>query len=235
MCPNHIEPIAEEKLLCSSSFSERIQLWHRFSKPIDHESIKSNFLYKIMSDSESKPNTSKQLNDTDTDSSNLDEDELEDETEEIDDFCRSRIHDALNQMIESSKILDALENDSINGDIESGQANSNLVDKNTKDKREWIEFLIKLSNSGAKQDSKSTRTSDISVKEDPTNNQQTTQPNDHQGGSIAREGVSTKVWTNNVLAPKNRNTNCRSKEEPQMTESMSKSSRYVEIIMRNKQ
>lgn len=47
MCPSHVEPIIEEKLLSSSSFSERIRLWDRFSKPIDHESIKLGFLKKI--------------------------------------------------------------------------------------------------------------------------------------------------------------------------------------------
>lgn len=47
MCPSHIEPIVEQKLLSSSSFSERVNLWTRFSKPIDHESITSSFLKKI--------------------------------------------------------------------------------------------------------------------------------------------------------------------------------------------
>lgn len=47
MCPNHVEPIAEEKLLTSSSFCERVKLWNHFSKPIDHESIKISFLEKV--------------------------------------------------------------------------------------------------------------------------------------------------------------------------------------------
>lgn len=47
MCPNHVEPIAEEKLLTSSSFCERVKLWNHFSKPIDHESIKISFLDKV--------------------------------------------------------------------------------------------------------------------------------------------------------------------------------------------
>lgn len=47
MCPNHVEPVAEEKLLTSSSFCERVRLWNHFSKPIDHERIKISFLDKI--------------------------------------------------------------------------------------------------------------------------------------------------------------------------------------------
>lgn len=47
MCPNHVEPIAEEKLLSSSSFCERVKLWNHFAKPIDHESIKVSFLDKV--------------------------------------------------------------------------------------------------------------------------------------------------------------------------------------------
>lgn len=48
MCPNHVEPIAEEKLLKSSSFCERVRLWNNLSKPIDHESIKMSFLDKVL-------------------------------------------------------------------------------------------------------------------------------------------------------------------------------------------
>lgn len=47
MCPNHVEPIAEEKLLSSTSFCERVKLWNHFSKPIDQESIKISFLDKV--------------------------------------------------------------------------------------------------------------------------------------------------------------------------------------------
>lgn len=47
MCPNHVEPIAEEKLITSSSFSERVKLWNHFSKPIDRESIKISFLDRV--------------------------------------------------------------------------------------------------------------------------------------------------------------------------------------------
>lgn len=47
MCPNHVEPTAEEKLLTSSSFCERVKLWNHFSKPIDHERIKISFLDKV--------------------------------------------------------------------------------------------------------------------------------------------------------------------------------------------
>lgn len=55
MCPNHVEPIAEEKLLSSSSFCERVKLWNHFSKPIDHESIKISFLDKVHGSSKQEP------------------------------------------------------------------------------------------------------------------------------------------------------------------------------------
>uniref|UniRef100_A0A6G1SAU6 PHD finger protein 12 n=1 Tax=Aceria tosichella TaxID=561515 RepID=A0A6G1SAU6_9ACAR len=47
MCPNHVEPIAEEKLLTSSSYCERVKLWNHFAKPIDHERIKISFLDRV--------------------------------------------------------------------------------------------------------------------------------------------------------------------------------------------
>jgi hypothetical protein len=50
MCPNHVEPIAEEKLLTSSSFCERVKLWNHFAKPIDHERIKISFLDRVRKD-----------------------------------------------------------------------------------------------------------------------------------------------------------------------------------------
>lgn len=47
MCPNHVEPTAEKKLLTSSSYYERVKLWTEFSKPIDQESVKAKFLEKV--------------------------------------------------------------------------------------------------------------------------------------------------------------------------------------------
>lgn len=47
MCPNHVEPIAEDRLLSSSSYSERVKLWSYFARPIDQESIKIDFLDKV--------------------------------------------------------------------------------------------------------------------------------------------------------------------------------------------
>ncbi|KAG9508972.1 Negative elongation factor A, partial [Fragariocoptes setiger] len=47
MCPNHVEPMAEQRLLSSTSFSERVKLWNLFAKPIDEESIKITFLDKV--------------------------------------------------------------------------------------------------------------------------------------------------------------------------------------------
>lgn len=55
MCPNHVEPVAEEKLLTSSSFCERVKLWNHFSRPIDHESIKVSFLHKVHRSSSPPP------------------------------------------------------------------------------------------------------------------------------------------------------------------------------------
>lgn len=55
MCPNHVERVAEEKLLTSSSFCERVKLWNHFSRPIDHESIKISFLHKIHESSSPLP------------------------------------------------------------------------------------------------------------------------------------------------------------------------------------
>ena len=57
MCPNHVEPIAEEKLLTSSSFCERVKLWNHFSRPIDHESVKISFLDKVHVDSKNSNGT----------------------------------------------------------------------------------------------------------------------------------------------------------------------------------
>lgn len=58
MCPNHVELVAEEKLLSSTSFCERVKLWNHFSKPIDHESIKISFLDKVHQSSNSAPQDS---------------------------------------------------------------------------------------------------------------------------------------------------------------------------------
>lgn len=47
MCPNHVEPILEQKLLKSVGLSERIKLWENYSSENVHgETIKLNFLKK---------------------------------------------------------------------------------------------------------------------------------------------------------------------------------------------
>ncbi|CAG2104380.1 unnamed protein product, partial [Medioppia subpectinata] len=47
MCPNHSQPIIEQKLLNSVSLSERIKLWDHFSGPISQDTVKLNFLKKV--------------------------------------------------------------------------------------------------------------------------------------------------------------------------------------------
>lgn len=47
MCPNHVEPHLEEKLLQSANISERMNLWKKCRTKISDEDIKVNFLRKI--------------------------------------------------------------------------------------------------------------------------------------------------------------------------------------------
>lgn len=58
MCPNHPEPIAEDKLLVSSSFSERIKLWSHLSKPLNHNLVQTYFFDKVRV-GDSPPSTTK--------------------------------------------------------------------------------------------------------------------------------------------------------------------------------
>ncbi|KAG4078348.1 hypothetical protein HA402_013058 [Bradysia odoriphaga] len=46
MCPNHPEQFIDWKLVSSVSATERIKLWNRFSGPLDHETVKAEFLRK---------------------------------------------------------------------------------------------------------------------------------------------------------------------------------------------
>lgn len=47
MCPNHPEQFIDWKLVSSVSATERIRLWNKFSGPVDHETIKTEFLRKV--------------------------------------------------------------------------------------------------------------------------------------------------------------------------------------------
>lgn len=123
MCPNHVEPIAEEKLLSSSSFCERVKLWNHFSKPIDHESIKISFLDKVHHSSSPKLETSEfvkfgcqvpkrvkreyeryMLN---IEQYNGESDEQEEGCDQTEEQSSSKINVSLRQMIESSKLLES--------------------------------------------------------------------------------------------------------------------------------
>ncbi|KAJ6635399.1 PHD finger protein 12 [Pseudolycoriella hygida] len=47
MCPNHVEQFIDWKLVSSVSATERVKLWNQFSGPLDHETVKTEFLRKI--------------------------------------------------------------------------------------------------------------------------------------------------------------------------------------------
>lgn len=123
MCPNHVEPIAEEKLLKSSSFCERVRLWNNLSKPIDHESIKMSFLDKVLQCSSPGIQSSDSNNDgcevsiakRDDHEITLDSDKFDEKSGgEKKQVAPNNHHDAtinisLRQMIESSKLLESQE------------------------------------------------------------------------------------------------------------------------------
>lgn len=46
MCPNHAEHVMEQKLLTSTSLTERIKLWDRFNGHLDQDAVKLTFLKK---------------------------------------------------------------------------------------------------------------------------------------------------------------------------------------------
>ncbi|PRD30789.1 UNVERIFIED_CONTAM: Phf12 [Trichonephila clavipes] len=47
MCFNHSEFMADQKLLTSVSFSERVKLWDKFSGPVSQDAMKLHFLTKV--------------------------------------------------------------------------------------------------------------------------------------------------------------------------------------------
>lgn len=128
MCPNHVEPVAEEKLLSSSSFCERVKLWNHFAKPIDHESIKISFLDKVHGDKDSLdseelvqigckvPRKIKReydrfmIDDADFEeesSDDPDRDSVRVNTDDLDEKHIQTLNEFLSQMIESSKLLES--------------------------------------------------------------------------------------------------------------------------------
>lgn len=137
MCPNHVEPIAEEKLLKSSSFCERVKLWNNLSKPIDHETVKMNFLEKVLRHSSSDRERSISTDEIRQVSEDKQEEsekfavdqkrynakfEDHEQQEASSDQYDSTINISLRQMIESSKLLESQEHHQTNGD-------KNLKDK----------------------------------------------------------------------------------------------------------
>lgn len=47
MCPNHPEQFIDGQLVTSISATERIKLWNHFNGPIDHDTIKAEFMRKV--------------------------------------------------------------------------------------------------------------------------------------------------------------------------------------------
>lgn len=167
MCPNHVEPVAEEKLLSSSSFSERVKLWNLFSKPVNHESIKVRFLDKVHrranSDSKNKNAnlnwlTSNRLAKdyekfyvTDKkEEAILNDDVVSEQMVYDEQHDNSRMNIAFRQMIESSKLLESGDHHRTNGEKDVHQKNvsaTTSTDGDAKEREEWLDFLLRLSNS----------------------------------------------------------------------------------------
>uniref|UniRef100_T1EGY8 PHD-type domain-containing protein n=1 Tax=Helobdella robusta TaxID=6412 RepID=T1EGY8_HELRO len=47
MCPNHVEHVIDEVLLDSTRLSRRIELWEKYTAPLDVDAVKINFLKRI--------------------------------------------------------------------------------------------------------------------------------------------------------------------------------------------
>lgn len=47
MCPNHPEHFIDWKMVSSISATERVKLWDEFSKPVDQEAVKADFLRRV--------------------------------------------------------------------------------------------------------------------------------------------------------------------------------------------
>lgn len=158
MCPNHVEPIAEEKLLNSSSYCERVKLWNHFAKPIDQESIKISFLDKVHN-SERQPDEQAsrfvkigcrvpkrvkrvydeyivkldRLSDADSDQDNHDVEfhPQSNETKPV----------MLDHLIESGKLLDIRDNLAA-----SNSREGNELMRTDSEQKNWLEFVEKLQN-----------------------------------------------------------------------------------------
>lgn len=131
MCPNHVEPIAEEKLLKSSSYCERVKLWNNLSKPIDHELVKTDFLEKVLKRSSPEREISDSPDEYRQVLGNPERENVElivNSERHNDEFggdkqretssnpYDSTINISLRQMIESSKLLESQDHHQTNGD-----------------------------------------------------------------------------------------------------------------------
>lgn len=157
MCPNHVEPVAEEKLLSSSSFCERVKLWNHFSQPVDHESIKISFLDRVHTSSSPEPES--QLNKLscivpkrikrEYERFIVDIDEYDgnsdcDDSEPVHEQRKTNMGKSLDQILESSRILELQDKPQACGGVEQKNPGSHLIDKDAKEKEEWLEFIQKL-------------------------------------------------------------------------------------------
>lgn len=221
MCPNHVEPIAEEKLLSSSSFSERVKLWSLFSKPVDHESIKVRFLDKVHRssslDSKNKNAnwlTSNRLTkdyekfyvDNEKGEAILNNDIVSEKIRHDEQDDNFRMNLAFRQMIESSKLLETEDYQKTNGDKDIHCKNLSATtsgDSDAKEREEWLDFLLRLSNSDLREnDLKQTEAQTIK-----TSCNISTKQEHHAKSSefnIPTNNIKLNIWpNNNVFNSKN--------------------------------
>lgn len=211
MCPNHVEPIAEEKLLSTSSFCERVKLWNHFSQPVDQESIKISFLDRVHSSSSPEPESSQFVKlgtkvpkciKREYEKFIIDiekyEPESEDDVETAHDQRDADTNNCLYDMIESSKILESQEYLSTNT-TSAPLSHSVTTDEEAIEKKEWLEFINKLSSSEVKINNH--KPVEASVKQTSTTSTQ-----EQVANSLNRFDANSTRWSNNnVCITKNHN------------------------------
>lgn len=227
MCPNHVEPIAEEKLLSSSSFSERVKLWNLFSKPVDHESIKVRFLDKVYSGSPSSQPFNEDANLNSSTSNRLVKDyekfyvydrkgraklknDISGEQKMVHDEQHDnfRINVAFRQMIESSKLLESEDYHRTNGEKDVRYVNKSATtsdDHDAKEREEWLDFLVRLSSS----DIGENNLNHVEAQTIKTSCNISTKQDHHAKSSefnIPANNMKSNLWpNNNVFNSKNNN------------------------------
>lgn len=230
MCPNHVEPIAEERLLSSSSYYERVKLWNHFSRPIDQEVIKISFLDKVH---DSVHNNESSSDDTTRLIGCIVPTHIKEEykkfmaqdLENIQLSNKGNCHhikmedqmsysktDPLRQMIESSELLERKESsNNLFNDIATVNQNNGfptasndcmIVDEQVAG---WVEFVESLSNQTQLQQRVSSATksdTNSSNKYDLSNNKQPI-------CSEIREKDSTNSFLNPIHSDQNQNNNTK--------------------------